>query len=423
MPNIISKLLRFPGVLMGRLSEIALQFLMKKVIPISWHYFLRDSGMFRSIADYGAFLIGLGLAITQPTLPFDLLRTRKHMKFFSYADTYCQVNQFSYKTPLEKKVLQQSHMLEVIDLTETTTSPESVSIDCHAHVEQPMIQTVRPVLVFVHGGAWGSGRTWQYTIIARNLGKLINASHVVLVSYPYYPDATILEQRDSVLASIYHIQTSPQLKEALALPTNSSINEQDSSEVGSKYRPLVLAGHSSGANIIALALFHHFHEIDHPHNSSNNNIDDALLHKDKFVDMFIGLSGVYDIEKHYLYESCRGVQHLSPMGAAAISQDSFWRCSPTLLIQKQLRDITASSNDYMHRHHNFPYVAVIHGDEDDVVPHTSTMEYEQSMQAFGISIDSYYPKVSINEYIEILINTILIMVIFFSTITANQFLI
>jgi acetyl esterase/lipase len=400
MTNSLSILVRFPGLLLGRLSEITLQFVMKRVIPISWHFAIRDSGMFRSIADYGAFIIGLSMTLFRPRLPFDLIKTRNLMKFFSYADTYGKVHSLSNATPTppEKKVLQQSHMLEVIELPNSNIDASN-DIMKNVITEQPIEQPVRPILVFVHGGAWGSGRTWQYTLIAQNLGKLINASHVVLVGYPYYPNATILEQRDSILASIYHIQNSPELGAALGcnnstthadIPSSSvlSNNPYGSFKIGSQYRPVVLAGHSSGANLIALALFHHYHEAEQFHGRPQGFCLD-----DKFVDMVIGLSGVYDIEKHYDYESGRGVQHLSPMGAAAISKDVFWRCSPTLLIQKRLRDNTAYSKEYMQQHHHFPHVAVIHGDEDDVVPHISTLEYERAMQAFGISIDSYYPKV------------------------------
>ncbi len=403
MSEAIKRILGFPGALLGRLSEMTLQILMKKVIPISWHIAIRDSGLFQTIGDYGAFIIGIGLSLMKPSLPFELISTRRKMKFVTYADTYCQVNRCSNatKTPKAQKILRQSHVLEIINLCDEYQVAE---VDNNV-TEDSMVKPVRPVLMFVHGGAWGSGRTWHYTIIARNLGRSINASHVILVSYPYYPNSTILEQRDSVLASIYHIQNSLDMKESLEMDSSQYFGD----EVGSKYRPLVLAGHSSGANIIALALYHHFHE-------SASSVEQGDPKKEKFIDMFLGLSGVYDIEKHYQYESKRGVQHLSPMGAAAVSKELFWRCSPTLLIHRQLRDITASSS-YIAHHHNFPYIAVVHGVNDDVVPYASTMEYEEAMLAFGIPVDSYYPKVC-------LYNTFIISFVkifhLFSMIMASQ---
>ena len=55
--------------------------------------------------------------------------------------------------------------------------------------------------------------------------------------------------------------------------------------------------------------------------------------EEKLVDSFLGLCGVYDIEKHYAYESCRGAHEFSPMSVAAISPDRWWEFSPTLFFE------------------------------------------------------------------------------------------
>ena len=52
----------------------------------------------------------------------------------------------------------------------------------------------------------------------------------------------------------------------------------------------------------------------------------------------VGLSGVYDIEKHFLFEATRGVHEISPMGAAAITRDRFGAVSPTCLISQLCRE-------------------------------------------------------------------------------------
>ena len=36
------------------------------------------------------------------------------------------------------------------------------------------------------------------------------------------------------------------------------------------------------------------------------------------ITFFVGLAGVYDVEKHYLFEATRGLHEVSPMGAAAV---------------------------------------------------------------------------------------------------------
>jgi acetyl esterase/lipase len=384
-------------------SESATRWFMKHVLPIAWHRAIRDSGAFRVIGDYGAVLIGLGLTLTRPWLPYELWTVRRAMTSVSFASTYRAVadttssstdNRVASSSLPNEKTLDKpsSHVLEVIDLSVENTTVH-LPIDTERVLERP----VRPVLVFVHGGAWGSGRTWQYTLMARNFGRFLNASHVVLVGYPYYPAASVSEQRDSVLAAIYHIHQSEEMKSVLA-ENGSAI----SSPVGSLYRPLILSGHSSGANICALALFHHFHEDGQLFDSRRFLTADRA-----FVDQFIALSGVYDIEKHYEFESMRGVQHLSPMGAAARSEEYFWKSSPTLLIHSHLRQQEQQQQQQVqeeshnlnlrlsHRPPNFPFVTTLHGDEDDVVPHSSTLEYEQAMSSLGIPFDSYYPNVSI----------------------------
>jgi alpha-beta hydrolase superfamily lysophospholipase len=73
----------------------------------------------------------------------------------------------------------------------------------------------------------------------------------------------------------------------------------------------ILCGHSSGANISLLSA------LDIPSRASGNATSNP-------VDMFLGLCGVYDVYEHYLYESKRGVQNLSPMAAAAGIKHDFY---------------------------------------------------------------------------------------------------
>lgn len=80
--------------------------------------------------------------------------------------------------------------------------------------------------------------------------------------------------------------------------------------------PLLLSGHSSGAHISMLYLLEALNES-----------------KPVLVDGFIALSGVFDIGKHYLWESARGAHEVSPMKAAALGEQSFAHVSPTCLLR------------------------------------------------------------------------------------------
>ena len=56
--------------------------------------------------------------------------------------------------------------------------------------------STRNVLIFVHGGAWGSGMPWMYLLVAVGMSKCINASTAIIIEYPVYPDSFICDQAD-----------------------------------------------------------------------------------------------------------------------------------------------------------------------------------------------------------------------------------
>jgi acetyl esterase/lipase len=91
--------------------------------------------------------------------------------------------------------------------------------------------------------------------------------------------------------------------------------------------PLMLCGHSSGAHICALYL-----------------LNAASAGDDTLTDAFVGLSGVYDIEQHYIWEACRGVHEVSPMKAASLGEHRFPDFSPTTLLQRgEVRSVSADT--------------------------------------------------------------------------------
>jgi len=118
--------------------------------------------------------------------------------------------------------------------------------------------------------------------IATEIAEIVSASAVVILSYPYYPKADISVQSQSIINAINFICSQQ-------LGGKSPLNR------------IILCGHSYGANICALSILQ------------------SCKSQCRFVDSFIGLSGVYDISKHYEWEASRGLHIISPMGGAAIA--------------------------------------------------------------------------------------------------------
>ena len=167
-------------------------------------------------------------------------------------------------------------------------------------------------------------------LVARPLLQL-NYS-VAIIGYRTYPDADTLGQVEDV-----KVATTKILQE---LPEFAENN-------------VTIMGHSSGSHIGLLSI-----------------LDAEFLLKVP-VGAFIGLSGVYDIAKHFQYETGRGVEEISPMKAACGgSEDEFIRYSA----KNRLEDFIRTNGSTM-----LPNMLFLHGVLDDVVPYTSTVELMQSL--------------------------------------------
>lgn len=55
----------------------------------------------------------------------------------------------------------------------------------------------RPVLVFVHGGAWSFGHKWQYALVGSYLSGALGAL-VAVVNYRTYPSGSVLDMVEDV---------------------------------------------------------------------------------------------------------------------------------------------------------------------------------------------------------------------------------
>ena len=181
------------------------------------------------------------------------------------------------------------------------------------------------LIVFIHGGAWGSGRPWMYRLVARPLLQL-NYS-VAVIGYRTYPDVDALGQVEDVkLATTKILQELPEFAE----------------------NNVTIIGHSSGSHIGLLSI-----------------LDADFLHRVP-IGAFVGLSGVYDVAKHFEYETGRGIEEVSPLkGACGGSEDAFMKYSA----ENRVKEFIGSHGSTM-----LPSMLFLHGVLDNVVPYTATLE-------------------------------------------------
>ena len=272
--------------------------------PLGLQYVLRDY-YFRGIADTSVTITAIISALLQPNVSIAFLKLQRRITVHWYGETKRQY-------------------VEVFTIPENPTGP---------------------IVMFVHGGAWGSGAPWMYRLAAQGLGEALGASAVVLVGYGVYPDSTIPAQIESVRRARRFIH---QYRCNLGLSPDASI---------------ILSGHSSGANLCAL----------------------VALDGSPLCAGLVLLSGVFDITRHYLFESDRGVQNISPMYAAAGSSYSgMVRHSPLsrykgdpLLAAAQCRTV--------------PPCLLVHYTDDDTVPFTSSIDFANVLRKRGASVTTAFP--------------------------------
>jgi len=206
---------------------------MRQHWPLTMQYGLRDSGMLRTMID----------TLSMVTGTFEMERNYPHSLRRLYRLSMGRLQRIRYG----------QHSAQVVDLLEEPEDNE-------------------PLVVFVHGGAWGSGTPLLYRLVDINYPTAV-------VGYRTYPDADMPGQMQDVQAC---------LKKLHRLFPSS---------------PLVLVGHSSGAHIGML----------------------AVLRNESPIAAFCGIAGVYDLPSHYLYEKSRGVERISPLAPAGGGTLASWR--------------------------------------------------------------------------------------------------
>lgn len=295
-------------------------------LPLRVVHYLRDIGIINMLNDVLVVLIGIGLIGTKPKLISSFLSLSSRMRTINYGT-------------------KPFHTLEVID-------PVPRNDICND-----------TCCIFIHGGAWGSGKPWMYRLIADGMSRFLECDQsFIVIGYPVYPYGNIYEQSQCIYDAIKYI------------------NNHENEIFQKKDINLVLCGHSSGANIGALAIM-----------NSIRNRDES-----KLVDSFVGLAGVYDIMKHYYWEKSRGVHEISPMKPAGLGVDNFHKCSPTQLLQQNMTTIFKNNElkderfDEEQVRRLFPSTLLLHGTLDHVVPFTSSKEFAIELDRKGVNCDIVY---------------------------------
>jgi len=316
--------------------------------PLKLQYWLRDSGLLRTVVDvltlvavvpqvlqqhseaWLEFLHLSGVTVKSPAATNDSIRSRPvAMKTISYG-------------PSPQQVI---HLIQPKDGSRATT---------------------KHLVVFVHGGAWGSGFPALYRLVAKPFLKQQSNTKVAIVGYRTYPNANCAQQAQDVAAAVRRLAAS------------SSLDDDDDTNIDGDPQTLrvTLVGHSSGAHICALALLRGL--LSSSSSSSSCQHETAL-----FVDQFVRLSGVYEIPAHYQFEKTRGVERISPMSQAAATAAatgsssllSQWRQqSPTYLVQQQHDD-----NDDI----RMPPTLLLHGECDSTVPYRSSINFAAALARRG----------------------------------------
>jgi acetyl esterase/lipase len=168
---------------------------------------------------------------------------------------------------------------------------------------------------------WSSGDAWQFS----PLGQLLSDAGAVacVAQYTLFPAATVPRMVAEVLAAVNWVQA------------NAALFGGDAARVS-------VLGHSAGAHLAACAVL------------ARAAAASALppLHA------LVGLAGVYDVQRHYLYETQRGVNAISTMEAAMGGRHAFAALSPSVTLRAAAADLAA----------RLPPVVLMGSEADNTVP-------------------------------------------------------
>ena len=197
---------------------------------------------------------------------------------------------------------------------------------------------------------------------------------VAIVGYRTYPDARVVtHDLNGEVGSDSQLCDVKSAWDALQTVMEQLGNMYENCEgwVGN-----VLMGHSSGAHVALLMLVDRIGERLH-NNHDTDNHETKRVHPD----LFIGLSGPYDITNHFHFEAGRGVEQISPMKAiCGGTRDNFAIASP---VSRWMNRISTGSHARTVRECT-PPMLFLHGMEDSTVPFTATADAAHALRSCGV---------------------------------------
>eukprot|EP01104_Vermistella_antarctica_P012544 TRINITY_DN3658_c0_g1_i1.p1 TRINITY_DN3658_c0_g1~~TRINITY_DN3658_c0_g1_i1.p1 ORF type:complete len:412 (-),score=73.05 TRINITY_DN3658_c0_g1_i1:198-1433(-) len=255
----------------------------------------------------------------------------------------------------------------------------------------------KPVVVFIHGGAWSSGGKLLYAL----LGKILREKGGCVTVIPkmgLYPKMLVRGMVDDVAAVLSYVKGNAHL-------------------YGVDPNRITLIGHSSGAHISALYLLKQaLYQTQSNRDEVIDGHDSVLRRAIRSVEIknFIGIAGPYCISDHYLHETYRGVELISPMKPCMGGLDDFHLHSPTRLavslpsltdnhskptngpvsstptlekngIRRRGADRMGSAVDLLGAHRSYvsaslPSFHLLHSKGDTTVPFTSSAKFAEEIQ-------------------------------------------
>ena len=185
---------------------------------------------------------------------------------------------------------------------------------------------------------------------------------VAIVGYRTYPDADVSEQtKDLSLALDVLKSTKPFLFYAPS----------------AKYSGACIMGHSSGAHIALMLIYHQI------------KVDSTPFHS------FVGISGPYCINSHFEYEAFRGVEQISPMKVSVFffictfltSCNTKAACGHTphnFLLNSPHVQIYHYLSEHPDRISHIPRLLFVHGIMDATVPFATAADAAKLLRSCGV---------------------------------------
>ncbi|KAM4616468.1 uncharacterized protein ACJ7VT_009344 isoform 1-T3 [Polymixia lowei] len=211
-----------------------------------------------------------------------------------------------------------------------------------------------PLVVFIYGGAWGSGERSIYCLLARQMAEELSAT-VICPDYCTYPKGNVLGMVQDITDCLIWARESGQ-------KFNFDIDN------------IVLIGHSAGAHLCALTTLFLIDAREELFIETTMQRDLTLAIKG-----VIGLSGVYNIMDHYEHEQMRAVEYVSTMHKAMNGVENFPYYSPSHILNKL-------SPDKLER---VPPFGLLHGTIDIIVPVESSTRFSELLTSHSVKVSLY----------------------------------